>query len=256
MPNGGSDCCGTCWFNSVNDGRAGYNQNRPKGGDRCVIRDNLLVEDDPFWTYCANHPHHNPDRVAIPVGPVYRCENDCSRYPWVTSPDTEAIRSGLLELLDNLPEVPEHREYPSGTQFDVEVIRQLGFFRERQALPGLRRVLKFKPDSHGSLHNGHKGELSLGGLTAYDRRSVIGAAYEALGLILGDEASPELEAGLTFGRGGGQRNDRDVIVRWGAARGLRRCSPAAARRLIEAAVPDPDENLTRFLGRLLGSFPS
>lgn len=26
MPNGGSDCCGTCWFNSDNKSKAEYNQ--------------------------------------------------------------------------------------------------------------------------------------------------------------------------------------------------------------------------------------
>ena len=28
MPNGGSDCCGTCWFNRKNEGEAGYGKGR------------------------------------------------------------------------------------------------------------------------------------------------------------------------------------------------------------------------------------
>jgi hypothetical protein len=29
MPNGGSDCCGTCWFNSTHQGQVGYFTNDP-----------------------------------------------------------------------------------------------------------------------------------------------------------------------------------------------------------------------------------
>jgi hypothetical protein len=158
-------------------------------------------------------------------------------------------------LLDDLAEVPRHPEYPSGTKLDVAVIRQLGVFREQRAVPGLRRVLTFNPDARVSLHSGHKGEMCLGGPTAHDRRSVIGAAYEALGLILGDEVLPELETGLRFGRRGWRRNERDAVVRKGAAGGLRGCSPARARRLIEAVLPDPDEQLTKFLRQLLEKLP-
>src|SRR4051794_9493395 len=115
MPNGGSDCCGTCWFNRSNDGSPGD----PHGPDRrpafCEIRG--LPIDNPFWTYCANHPHHNPGRVAIPVGPVFVCD----AYPYtrralVPCPDTEAVRAALLDLLAAMPEVPRP-EYPSATRF-------------------------------------------------------------------------------------------------------------------------------------------
>ena len=256
MPNGGSDCCGTCWFNDRNDGKAGYNHNPQEGGDRCVIRDDLLI-DHPFWTYCANHPHHNPDRVAIPVGPVYQCQDfPYTRHPWVTSPDNEDVRIGLLRLLENLPEAPHHVEYPSETRFDAEVIRQLGTFREPRALSGLRRVLEFDPDVRGYLHSGSKDEVILGDPGVHDRRSVVGAAYEAIGLILGDEALPELERGLQFGRSGWRRNKRDVIVRWGAARGLRACSREPARQLIERVQPDPDAGLMEFLEQLRESLGS
>ena len=99
MPNGGSDCCGTCWFNSANEGEAGYRKGPPQGEAHCTIR-GLEIE-TPFWTYCANHPHHNPERVEVPIGPVYVWNDDANaRRVLEKSPDTEEIRAELLNLLE------------------------------------------------------------------------------------------------------------------------------------------------------------
>ena len=68
MPNGGSDCCGTCWFNRTNQGERGTQHRDESVPPYCEIRD--LAIDDPFWTYCANHPHRRPERDPIPIGPV------------------------------------------------------------------------------------------------------------------------------------------------------------------------------------------
>jgi hypothetical protein len=57
MPNGSLDCCGTCCCNSKNKGELGYDSSKKEGVAICTIR-NLEIP-DPFWTYCANHPHHN-----------------------------------------------------------------------------------------------------------------------------------------------------------------------------------------------------
>jgi len=38
MPNGGSDCCGTCWFNARNKGEAGYGHALATEPARCTIR--------------------------------------------------------------------------------------------------------------------------------------------------------------------------------------------------------------------------
>lgn len=35
----------------------------------CEIRD--LAIEDPFWTYCGNHPYRLQRRVPVPLGPVY-----------------------------------------------------------------------------------------------------------------------------------------------------------------------------------------
>jgi hypothetical protein len=55
MPNGGSDCCGTCWFNARNKGEAGYAHADDPEPKFCTIR-GLAIENS-FWTYCGNHPH-------------------------------------------------------------------------------------------------------------------------------------------------------------------------------------------------------
>ena len=90
MPNGGSDCCGTCWFNRSNDGERGsvnFNREIPS---YCEIRS--LAIPNPFYTYCANHPHHRPDRDPIPIGPVYVHGGSGGREFWQPSPDTEDVR--------------------------------------------------------------------------------------------------------------------------------------------------------------------
>lgn len=66
MPNGGSDCCGTCPFNAKNKGEAGYAHRRDPEPHFCNIRS--LPVDDPMYTYCANHPHRNPGKSDILPG--------------------------------------------------------------------------------------------------------------------------------------------------------------------------------------------
>ncbi|MBS7648192.1 MAG: hypothetical protein QW261_09015 [Candidatus Jordarchaeaceae archaeon] len=61
MPNGGSDCCGTCTFNRANKDKS----QEPF----CEVR-NFKIE-DPYWTYCNNHPRRNPLLVRTPRGPVW-----------------------------------------------------------------------------------------------------------------------------------------------------------------------------------------
>jgi len=61
MPNGGSDCCATCWFNAKNKGEAGYAHSKDLEPSFCSIR-NLPIE-DPFYTYCGTH-------TAVPNGTV------------------------------------------------------------------------------------------------------------------------------------------------------------------------------------------
>ena len=40
MPNGGSDCCGTCWFNLRNKGEVGYDHADDEDEPNyCIIRE-------------------------------------------------------------------------------------------------------------------------------------------------------------------------------------------------------------------------
>lgn len=145
MPNGGSDNCGTCWFNERNRGEVGF---APDPGF-CVIR-GLPIE-NPLWTYCNNHPKHRPQRDPIPIGPAYVDDGSAPhpyrRKVWQLSPDTEQVRLHLLDLLQQIPETLEH-EY--GTVYtDEVVVWQLGEFREQRAIPALQRVAAFAREARG-----------------------------------------------------------------------------------------------------------
>ena len=124
MPNGGSDCCGTCWFNRSLEGRwgsANFNRDIPS---HCEVRD--LDIPNPFYTYCANHPYHRPDRDQIPIGPVFvdrsvmpketaamqkdSGSSESQRVRWHDSLDTEEIRQHLLDLV-RLPETQADEGY-------------------------------------------------------------------------------------------------------------------------------------------------
>ncbi|HVH05947.1 MAG TPA: hypothetical protein VNE71_08120 [Myxococcota bacterium] len=139
MPNGGSDCCGTCWFNTRNKGQAGHAHAGDPEPAHCRIRDFAIP--DPFYTYCANHPHRNPERCEIPLGPVFAGEG---RALWLRAPDTEELRSYMLNVLARVaPALP--REYPIGLHSQEIAIWQLGELRETRALPDLQRVARFEP---------------------------------------------------------------------------------------------------------------
>jgi len=144
MPNGGSDCCGTCWFNAKNKGQAGYDHANDPAGVFCTIRGLTIA--DPFYTYCANHPHRRPERDPIPIGPVFTGDSSGARKPWKPSPDTGEVRQHLLTLLDRMEEQPSS-EYPVGVYADDVVVWQLGEFREVRATEGLRRIASFDPAS-------------------------------------------------------------------------------------------------------------
>ena len=162
MPNGGSDCCGTCWFNRANDGEAGFPG--PEGQYRepyCEIR-GLSIE-DPFYTYCANHPHRRPERDSIPIGPVTRNVSggmDNDRTVWILSPDSEEVRSHLLELLQSFVEHPSTDGYPIGAELAEVVIWQLGEFRERRAVENIRWIADNLPDPWGHVARSALGRMS------------------------------------------------------------------------------------------------
>lgn len=136
MPNGGSDCCGTCWFNAANRGRSGHGKAEPGVEAACEIR-RFRIE-APFYTYCANHPKRMPERGTIPLGPVWVDEGR-GRVVFRPSPDTPEIRAHLLRRLA-LVGRSDRSEYPIGLPLDVVVIRQAAEFAEAAAVPDLERI--------------------------------------------------------------------------------------------------------------------
>jgi hypothetical protein len=139
MPNGGTDCCGTCWFNARNNGEEGYHHADDREPAFCTIR-NFHI-DAPFWTYCRNHPLRRPQRDTLPIGPVWTAEDYDPRVISRPSPDTEEIRQHLLALVALIEEQPTY-SWVIGIQVDEVVVWQLGEFRELRALPHLRRILR------------------------------------------------------------------------------------------------------------------
>ena len=167
MPNGGSDCCGTCWFNLRNKGEAGYDHSHDPEPNRCTIRDLEIA--DPFYTYCANHPHRRPVKDPVPIGPVFVADDVYgARRAWVPSPDTPQVRAHLLGLLASIRETPA-AEYPIGVHLEEAVILQLGAFREQRAVPDLLRVATFDAQAADTF-----------GMT---RHALVAAATEALRTI-------------------------------------------------------------------------
>lgn len=164
MPNGGPDCCGTCWFNARNKGEVGYDHVGDPEPNLCTIR-GLAIE-NPFWTYCTNHPYHRPSRDPIPIGPVFIVPGGFPyvREQWQPSPDTEEVRQHLLDLVRAIQEQPAD-ECPT-VHSDEVVVWQLGEFREGRAADDLWRIAGFPPDAVGRF--GRK------------RESLVAAAKEAL----------------------------------------------------------------------------
>ena len=190
MPNGGSDCCGTCWFNARNEGRAGHAPADSPIPNRCRIR-SLEIE-DAFYTYCTNHPYRRPGGDPIPIGPVFVVDYKWDRKTppgppliepvsygrkiWQASPDGEEIRLHLLELVHEIREMPSE-EYDSGFYADEVVVWQLGQFREARAVPDLRRILGFSPAA------------ATPGPHPRTRQTLIATALEAVGAIESPESA-------------------------------------------------------------------
>ena len=165
MPNGGSDNCMTCEFNTNN--RKSYDaelvkkirdiheimdqESRKKAlsglfgeGDSfsngyCRIR-NFEIEDTPY-TYCANHDYRNPEHHDVPVGPAFKGDPFMRRWIVGLSPDVESIRERLLQLLSEVNMTPQAKYRPGYSMWEM-AIYQVGLFRERRAVPELERVAK------------------------------------------------------------------------------------------------------------------
>lgn len=148
MPNGGSDCCGTCWFNRANGGQMGSDTHHESIPSYCEIRD--LAIEKPFYTYCANHPYRMQRRVPVPLGPVNvhvdeLIERDGKsqywhwRKVWVHAPDTDEVRTQLLEFLEDPGSMSDNYPFYGDGLLGV-VVDELERLREPRAIPILDRI--------------------------------------------------------------------------------------------------------------------
>lgn len=245
MPNGGSDCCGTCWFSSKNEGKAGYHAIEKEGEVICEIRQ-LKIE-NPFWTYCANHRHHSLEKISVPIGAVYVCKEGFpyEREVWVISPDTEQIRTTLLGLLNKMPEQPVS-EYPTSTKQDYEVIIQLGLFRDNRAIEGLKRVLAFNIDKSSDSADGF----------AWDRRFTVGHALESLARISFNEALPFIERFIVYGLNNAVADgeDRYAVLRYYSVKSLKHSPTKETKQLVHLAETDPNLEISTLAKQTLTEF--
>jgi hypothetical protein len=81
MPNGGSDCCVGCGFNSANKGQWWQETEGWRTRSSCIIRDGIPLS-NPAYTYCRNYA----TRSTEATGPIYasglHSTPDYERIPW------------------------------------------------------------------------------------------------------------------------------------------------------------------------------
>lgn len=244
MPNGGSDCCGTCWFNSVNDGTPGYPDKQQFGLIRCEIRD--FAPGSAFWTYCANHPHHNPKKIRTPIGPVYVCD---AGYPYqriekMKAPDSEQIRQQLLQLVEQIPAIPAE-EYPSETSFSLEIVKHIQYLNERRSVPLLKRILEFDPfagpsDTSYGDNNVDLISQTLECLAELDPQNAMTAVSPWITFGIEDTDTDEYDA----------KKDRAAPLRYHAVRALKSIDSEAVLPLLEQALNDPHAEIRAFAAEI------
>jgi tetratricopeptide (TPR) repeat protein len=252
MPNGGSDCCGTCWFNSKNGGKAGYGGADKKGKVRCTIRG--INVPNPFYTYCANHPHHTHEKIDVPLGPVFVAEPDgmmsYRRKIWLNPPDNENVRLKLIEVLEHISDEFEQR-YPSETSIEEEVINQLVELREKRAIPGLLKVIRMDIEKY-RFWDKENPDLMM----VKNKAVIVGQAIEALLKISDGELLSDVEGfikkGLEeTGDAYDMRNDNFAVIRYHLVRGLKYVDNKRAIELLQVAQKDPHDEVRAFANEIL-----
>ena len=245
MPNGGSDCCGTCWFNSKNDEKEGPPAVKKEGVAKCIIR-NLEIP-NPFWTYCVNHPYHNPGKIALPLGPVYICDTyPYYRKMWMLPPDTEEIRQKLLDVLDKINEY-EAGEYV-GINIDAEAIHQMRILKDKRALPKLLRIAKLDISKYK--------KEKRPAICSRNKAIVVGLAIEALFDISGGSYLNQVAHFIDFGidtsaEDYNKEEDEFRYIRYHLIRGLEYCDDPKADNLLRKGLDDPDDVIGAFAQEIL-----
>lgn len=236
MPNGGSDCCGTCWFNSKNDGKPGYHGAETPGKVRCTIRN--IEPEDPFYTYCANHPHHNKQKISVPLGPVFRDQYP-GREVWIEAPKSEEITLKLLELLKSITNEVTSK-YPSPLDFEEIVIDQLKTLKDKRAIPGLIDIIHMDIDAYSAYDPDNIQHVCI-----RNKAQVVGKAIEALLFISDGKYLDEVDFFIDVGiKNTGitdyhEQKDNFSIIRYYLTSGLQYCPFNKIQVLLEIAKNDP-----------------
>ena len=251
MPNGGSDCCGTCWFNIVNINKkkaykAEARQEKELPKAKCLIRD--LDIPDPFWTYCANHPHHtHPKKIKVPIGPVY--VNDgypYTRKVWMKPPDTEEIRMELIKILSTINTKIETKA-PVPLNLDIEAVLQIVVLKEKRAIPELLRIANLKVEMY----------RESPGRMFFNKAVTVGLAAEAILEIAGCKYLDKLEQLITKGletyseETYKEKKDNLGVIRYHLVRGLAFCNSKKSYDLLKQAENDPHREIRAFASEIL-----
>lgn len=235
MPNGGSDCCGTCSFNELKDAPEAKPRGPHKG--RCVLRG--LDVDSAFHYYCVNHPYHNTRDIREPIGPVYTADMTSfsyTRVPSTAAPDSPEIRTRLLDLLEGLPSGETRSLYPSrGIFFDAVVLNHLAELKERAALPRILRFLEAARERF--LQNDSA-------IPKFRTACIIQAAIQASLVISEDKCLEDVEPWLQTGDlsksiCAPDQENMFAFIRMGLVKSLEHCSRSRADTLLLKVLTDP-----------------
>ena len=248
MPNGGSDCCGTCWFRTekkveIKDKK----EDNRKYITTCLIRD--LEIPRPFWTYCANHPHHTKGRkIDAPLGPVYidSGEYPYSRKIWKKAIDTEEIRLKLVDLVHRISNTKED-SYNGGYGIEEEALIQIGVMKEKRAVRSLLRIINFNIDEYRMQPSPR----------IKNKAVTVGLAIEALIKTTGCEYINELSCYINKGMDKIPKEkyrrvrDNFAIIRYHLVRGLEYCDCERADDLLKIALNDWHKEVAAFAQEII-----
>ena len=241
MPNGGSDCCGTCWFNTINQGEAGYIEDSSKT-IVCEIRD--FTPSDPFWTYCINHPHHNSEKIRIPIGPVYvHDDTTYSRVEKIPASNSKKVRLELVKLIKKIKENPNN-EYPFGNSFNVEIIKHIKLIKEKNAITDLVRILSFEPLCEPNENQFQQNNIPL-----------ISITLETLAMISPKNSfeyiQPWLSIELPVQSNYEQNNDVYAPLRYHAVRAMKYIEFGNVKSELTKATSDPHPEIRAFATEIM-----
>lgn len=254
MPNGGSDCCGSCWLFNRNSDDPKIRGSEKERLSFCTIRD--LEIPGPVYTYCVNHQLHSRIKIDVPLGPV--SIDTWGREHWVSTLVIEEDRPKLLKFFEKMVVENEVKRSSSFTDGEVyrllEAMRQLGGLREKKAINGLRKIIKFnyffdrkdapvRADLEDWMRDFDKYD------SGRNSKIILGQAIESLLVVSNGELLVEVESFIDFGLDPSKEyryyeKDPYAAVRNHLVRGLDHSQSEKAKELLKVAVNDPNKEVS------------